>query len=337
MRQFHPTPRALALALILITAVFIVPPAFSQPWPLSYTVKIMPLGNSITYGRYTIELRPPGQIPGYRQPLWQKLNEAGYNVNFVGSQSTGYDITPPFDTDHEGHPGWRDDQVADSIYTWLTANPADLVLLHIGTNALDSSSNDVKRILDEIDRYENDHGVTITVLLARIINRSPVSSLTTTFNDNVQAMAAQRISNGDRIIMVDMENGAGIDYRLTPDGDMEDQLHPFETGYAKMAQKWFNSLTTVLPFDGLSFPPAPTSLANTDKTSNSASFSWNDNSYSEQGFILERVGRLPNGLLPGRYNSSKYLVGHRPRAHARHKIFLPSESLQYPGQFRLLE
>jgi hypothetical protein len=46
--------------------------------------------------------------------------------------------------------------------------------------------------------------------------------------------------------MVDMENGAGIIYSLQPAGDLWDNLHPFTTGYAKMAAKWMNALSTVI-------------------------------------------------------------------------------------------
>ena len=285
--RLHPSRFFRVLLLVVLIPINAIP-SLSQPFSLSDTVRIMPLGNSITYGRYTIETRPEGLIGGYRQPLWLKLEETGFKVNFVGGQSTGYNLVPAFDADHEGWPGWRDDQIADSVYSWLTQYPADIVLLHIGTNGLDSSSADVANILDEIDRYETDNGVTVTVILARIINRSTYSSLTTLFNDNVQAMAQARITAGDQILFADMENGAGIDYRLEPTGDMEDLLHPWESGFAKMAQKWFDVLTSILPFDGSSYPPAPTSLATTGVTYASVSLSWNDNSYSEQGFILER-------------------------------------------------
>src|SRR5208337_2107217 len=42
-------------------------------------IKIMPLGDSITYGLYA-----PG---GYRAPLYQQLANANFNVNFVGTQN----------------------------------------------------------------------------------------------------------------------------------------------------------------------------------------------------------------------------------------------------------
>lgn len=133
--------------------------------------------------------------------------------------------------------------MATDIYSWLTVNPAEVLLLHIGTNNLASSPTDVENILEEIDSFSED----IVVILARIINRATPSSTTTQFNDNVQAMALARIASGDKIILVNMEDGAGLDYRLQPAGDMFDNLHPFATGYSKMAAVWFNALKVILP------------------------------------------------------------------------------------------
>ncbi len=215
-------------------------------------VKIMPCGDSITFDNNG-DSRPLGIRTGYRQPLWLMLEAGCYNVDFVGDTLAGQDAYPPFDPDNSGHPGWTDSQIASSIYTWLQAEHPDIVLLHIGTNALDTSPADVEDILDEVDRYETDSGMDVKVLLARIINRSTYSLTTTQFNDNVEAMAMDRVSNPanpaypDDIVMVDMEDGAGIDYSL----DMYDLLHPNHRGYQKMAALWLSHLEAVLP------PPSP--------------------------------------------------------------------------------
>src|SRR5512139_1700018 len=68
-------------------------------------VRIMPLGDSITDGT---------QVPGgYRIGLWQRLAATGHRVDFVGSQFNG--PANLGDHDHEGHPGWRIDQIDASI------------------------------------------------------------------------------------------------------------------------------------------------------------------------------------------------------------------------------
>ncbi|MEM3035883.1 MAG: SGNH/GDSL hydrolase family protein, partial [Thermoplasmata archaeon] len=211
--------------------------------------RIMPLGDSITYGRRTWpdpELEPdgpdsPNYVVGYRQPLYFLLQNSGYYFDFVGSLQDGELATPSFDIDHQGIPGALDSDIASNVYNYLSQNPADVVLLHIGTNSLDTNPSDVQNILNEIDRYENDNNKNIMVLLARIINRKTYSATTTQFNNNVQAMAENRIANGDEIVVVDQESA--LDYST----DMADNLHPNDSGYIKMANVWFNVLSEFLP------------------------------------------------------------------------------------------
>jgi hypothetical protein len=88
------------------------------------------------------------------------------------------------------------------------------------------------------------------VLVARIIQRVPYNQNTATFNNNVSAMLDARIKAGDKILKVDMENGAGIVYARYPAGDLYDEKHPYATGYAKMAAQWGQALTTLLPVCG---------------------------------------------------------------------------------------
>lgn len=132
-------------------------------------------------------------IVGYRQKLYLDLLDGGYSdVNFVGSLSSGYSIPPAFDTDHKGHGGWCAEgcpaylgDIVDHVYDWLVSNPADFVLLHIGTNDISRNIQDptaVMRVLDKIDRFNPD----ITVLVAGIISRTDgKAAQVTSFNDSV--------------------------------------------------------------------------------------------------------------------------------------------------------
>jgi hypothetical protein len=213
----------------------------------------MPLGDSITRGSFS-GVGDPSYMVSYRKALWDLLAARSYEVDLVGSRNDGWGI-PGFDADHEGHGGWTDDWIVNGNPTnpeegkledWLPAAQPDIVLLHIGTNDLEASSDDVGAILDVIKAYNAD----VWVILARIINRNSYSQTTTDFNNNVENMAKGRITNGDKIIIVDMEDGAGIKYNLvsdTPPGDMWDTLHPFETGYEKMAWVWLYGLQAILP------------------------------------------------------------------------------------------
>jgi hypothetical protein len=215
--------------------------------------RIMPLGDSITVG-HSSGVEDDAWKISYRKDLWDTLVANDYNVDFVGSQINGENYTG-FDPDHEGHSGWTDGQIAAGIYNWLQSYPADVVLLHIGTNALDPDPSQVEDILKNIANYETAFSTHVTVVLARIINRNSYSQLTTDFNDNVEAMAQNRIAAGDDIVIVDMEDGAGIDYRIQPAGDMWDNLHPYATGYTKMAAVWYAALTNGILSPCSNHPP----------------------------------------------------------------------------------
>jgi len=204
-------------------------------------IRIMPLGDSITRGWYGST-----GANGYRKPLYLSLTNNGYNVDFIGCQNDG-DFA---DKNHEGRDGWHaaggtGGGILPNVYNWLTANPADIVLLHIGTNDItggDQDVNEVSDILDEIDRYDPN----ITVVLALIINRKSYSLITTQYNNSLNQMAMNRIANGDDIIIVNMENA------LNYSTDMADNLHPNDSGYAKMANVWFAALDNLLKWT----PPA---------------------------------------------------------------------------------
>jgi lysophospholipase L1-like esterase len=239
---------------------------FSLSFPTSFClarIKIMPLGDSITQGTSSGEPDLARQV-SYRKFLFDSLNAAGYDFDFVGSRNNGSDIFGNVDyADHEGHPGWSDfeivngrasDPAAGQLDLWLTDHQPDIVLLHIGTNDLDSGPNgadDVEAILDEIDVYSLDAWVILARIIARendICSGNPptTGTDTTTFNNNVEVMAQVRIT--DKIVFVDTECGAGIDYQNQAfGGDMWDLLHPYETGYEKMADVWFAGLQQILP------------------------------------------------------------------------------------------
>ena len=221
----------------------------------SSPVKIMPLGDSITWGTFgptgTVDTRPSSLRTGYRQPLYLSLIDEGFNVNFVGSKIAGESAVPAFDPDNEGlHGSAEAIAYADSednnrnILDWLQLNPADVVLLHIGTNSITETQPinqnvaDVEEVLNKIDLFNEN----ITVVLAKIINRTDtLAPATTEYNQAIAVMANQRIANGDKIILVDHEHA------LAYPADMTDPVHPNASGYTKMANVWHDALTGFLP------------------------------------------------------------------------------------------
>lgn len=213
------------------------------------TIRIMPLGDSITSG-VTIDPDPVSERIGYRAPLYSQLIDAKYSVNFVGSLSTGVAVEPAFDVNNEGHPGWTSSQVGNNVYRYLSQNPADIVLLHIGTNDNDTSVAGVNDILDEIDLYEEQTGRFVRVIIALIVDRQNQSDvLISGFNHNLNNLVQKRIQTADALTLVDMYRGAGM-----TSSDYADNTHPSNAGYSKMADVWFNALNISYNTSLHSFP-----------------------------------------------------------------------------------
>ena len=93
-------------------------------------IAVMPLGDSLTYGVVAVG-DANNEVGGYRRYLWENLRGAGIaDVNFVGSLQNGI---PTIDRDHEGHGGFRVDQIT-ARGAWIPAVKPDVILLLIGTN-----------------------------------------------------------------------------------------------------------------------------------------------------------------------------------------------------------
>lgn len=220
------------------------------------TIRIMPLGDSITYDERLSDVedhpRPASQRSGYRNYLWYMLKDANMNVDFVGSQSAGQAITPPFDTDNEGHPGWTSSEINEKIYSYMLNSKPNMVLLHIGTNDHGTSVHSVDNILTEIDTYEQESNTSVRVLVALIIDRKDHDKTIQSFNENLKKLITSRYENGDNVTLVDMYNGAGL-----TSSDYADHTHPNDSGYKKMANVWFKAIQT--PY--VKYTSAPTAKA----------------------------------------------------------------------------
>jgi len=218
---------------------------------------VMPLGGSITAGvtQGAAQLPVPETRVGYRKPLQQKLNAAGYRMDFVGSQSLGASVAG-FDYQNEAHLLRSVRELAigskakdlnypnTGVYAWLEQNPADFVLLHMGSENLRTASvDDVETVLNEIDRWERGHGAQVRVLLARVIDRHPSDPRIAAFNNQVQAMAKDRMGNPDNPAYPDRIRMVNQQAALKYPADLSDRVHPNASGYAKMADTWTRAIS----------------------------------------------------------------------------------------------
>lgn len=240
-------------------------------------IKIMPVGDSITAGEH---YRFPAleERTGYRKPLYQLLTAAGYEVDFVGSQTHGIrpELAPDwYDWNCEAYPGWTIPRIAEKMAAALPVYQPDILLVHVGTNGKDwaDKPGQVAELIDQVNAYASSSDRSVTVFLCLIINRfvTEDAAPTSAFNQQVAAMVRARTGDRIKIVLVDLEHGAGLDYtdRLPdpaatpPDagGDMLgtrypgvplDRYHPNDQGNAKIARKLFAALG-----EELGPPPLP--------------------------------------------------------------------------------
>jgi lysophospholipase L1-like esterase len=207
-------------------------------------VRVMPLGDSITEGT---------QVPGgYRIGLWQRLVGGSYRVDFTGSQFNG--PASLGDHDHEGHPGWRIDQIDANIVGWVQSQAPRSVLLHIGTNDVlqnfnvTTAPNRLSTLIDRITTAAPNADVFVAQIIP--LANAGQEAAVRTFNAAIPGIVQSKVNAGKRVHLVDMHSA------LTT-ADLIDGIHPTAGGYDKMAATWYSALRSVAGSIGDPGNPSP--------------------------------------------------------------------------------
>jgi lysophospholipase L1-like esterase len=194
--------------------------------------RVMPLGDSITEG---VGMTGGG---GYRVGLWQRLAQNGYTTDFVGSGFNGPGSLG--DHDHEGHSGWRIDQIDANVVNWVRTYQPRTVLLHIGTNDITQNrdlANAPARLASVVDKITSTSPQT-DVFVATLIPVSFADAQVRAYNSAIPGLVQSRATAGKKVHLVDM-------YRAVSTADLPDGVHPNAAGYDKMAAAWFAALRSV--------------------------------------------------------------------------------------------
>ncbi|WP_216329216.1 DUF4038 domain-containing protein [Deinococcus aestuarii] len=192
-------------------------------------LKVMPLGDSITDG-YNI----PG---GYRTELYRRLSAQVPGLNFVGSLQNGPATLA--DRDHEGHSGWRIDELAARVDGWLDGAQPDVVLLMIGTNDTIQNRDPagaparLGRLLDQmLSRRPN---ARILVSSLPPLRDPDQNRRVQAYNAALPALVRSRAAQGKKVSLVNV--GATLTL-----ADLADGVHPNVGGYGKLATLWAEAL-----------------------------------------------------------------------------------------------
>jgi lysophospholipase L1-like esterase len=191
----------------------------------------MPLGDSIT--------QADNNHNSFRRPLWQRLKAAGFDVDFVGNQRHHHRGQAPnddFDQDHEGHWGWRTDEILTKLERWASAHRPDAVLIHLGSNdifqgqSIQSTVDELAEIVSLLRRVNRE----VVILVAQIIPTSNerMNREIRKFNGAIALLGLHLDSLQSPVRVVDQHSG------FTASEDTYDGTHPNELGEEKMAALW---------------------------------------------------------------------------------------------------
>jgi lysophospholipase L1-like esterase len=251
--------RPVAATISLVAALVVQGPAPSSPshaapsrvGPLAAAalsrdetaIRIMPLGDSLTVGHTN--------PCAYRLELRDRLVADGLQVDFVGSQANG----PPTlaDQEHEGHSGWRIDQLSGSVVTWLDAHNPQVVLLMIGTNDM-VQNFEVAAAPDRLSALVDQITSTLPtahVIVATIPRAGDPARLerVMAYNAAIPDLVGAKGANGERVSYVDV-------FAVVDDGDLHpDLVHLNAGGNSKIAEAWYSAIRAALGLDSPHPPP----------------------------------------------------------------------------------
>lgn len=207
--------------------------------------RIMPFGDSITAGvtHYTGSTGDQPMIPsrlGYRKLLNDSLQSAGFAIDFVGSEYAGQ-AAGLEDNEHQGHPGFTTTQLADNVFDWLTANPADVMLIHVGTNDLSTDAQPVELLLQQIQNWQIlNHPV--DVIVSTIVDHHADANWVDVVEDYNADLLSRLSTNWPEVTVVDQYTALDNVADMSPLSVDSVGLHPNLSGYSKMADTWLGGL-----------------------------------------------------------------------------------------------
>jgi hypothetical protein len=246
--------KTLSFGLILIPCLTLAVVFGQVVMSAAAPLKIMPLGDSITYG--------VSYDGGYRVELFKDFGSDPNKVVFVGSQTNGstyLPTSPVNETHHEGHSGWTIKNspelgrsgLYESTAGWLNTYNPDLILLMIGTNDVNKNYQ-VSTAPDRLDQ-----------LISLIFQTKPKVNLIvgnlTPIDDAVNQYASDGQSNprvnafnltvpgivqhhhddlGQNVYFCDIHSRLALN-------DLYDGLHPNAGGYNKMGDAWYAAIQAI--------------------------------------------------------------------------------------------
>jgi lysophospholipase L1-like esterase len=214
-----------------------------DPCPASGVCKILPLGDSITWG--------VNYDGGYRVKLFSDAITDKKNITYVGKLSNGPSTVAgaTFPKNNEGHSGWTIQQIDDIVtgkasdanYSgkkMMVDQAPNIVLLHAGTNDTSRSPTGMTDRLGALIDHIVGDGPNVLLVVTTIIpiKQGSYGTVGESFNKDVPAVVQKRIDAGKHVVLVDM-------FKSFPSAGLSgDGVHPNQQGYDWMAGVWYEAI-----------------------------------------------------------------------------------------------
>ena len=246
----------LTAAVLAFSAV----PQIVQSAQATDTLKIMPVGDSITDG--------VGEDGGYRKYLDYMLKQKGISFDMVGPNSSwnasfnynGQNVQ--YDSDHAGFSGYQIKEIPSwgqqqggkgSLYNELKNNNTikkyspDIILLIIGTNdmtanrSMDACANDLRDLVDYMLADMAPGGIVFMGSIPEFTAYGGNAERVANYNRTVKSVADSYQSAGKNVRFADVHGC------LNGTADLGgDNLHPNGGGYEKIGKFWAETLEEYL-------------------------------------------------------------------------------------------
>jgi hypothetical protein len=263
-------------------------------------VKIMPLGNSITYLDWQ---------GGYRRLLKDSLVIGGFSTDFVGAHSYGQANWTYPDYEHESYPGATILSSAGSAYPHIVTaatrmavyNP-NIVIIELGTNDMYSGGrtatmfrDDMRKLIDTIWSVNSSIGIVLSTTIppdtskhtynGSYVDFNPLNNRIVEYNALLPALVAEKLTQGRKIVLADAFSYM-MPYSMLPTY-LNDGIHPDPAGYIRMVKAIYPKVKELL--NGTPAPPyTPTLLSPPNGSTNHAT-TLNLNWSSSSGAINYRL------------------------------------------------
>jgi Ricin-type beta-trefoil lectin domain/GDSL-like Lipase/Acylhydrolase family len=250
-------------ALTLVLGLAVTSPL--SPAQAATTVKVMPLGDSIT-----------GSPGCWRSVLWNRLQSNNVkNVDFVGSLNNNGSCSQSFDGDNEGHGGFlaRDIVGNNNLPGWLNSAKPDVVLMHLGTNDVwnNIATNTILGYYSTLVDQMRANNSKMRILVAKITPMAPAGCSTCTqgvvnLDNAIQNWANGKTTSASPITVVDQFTG------YNDSTDTIDGVHPNASGNQKISNNWYSPLVSAINAVAGTTPTPTPSASSTGGTSTGTTF-----------------------------------------------------------------